>query len=156
MQVQSGNFTSIDLADSFAALYVWLRYSATRHLTWQRHYNTQPRILAGAQDNLTRAITAAHGKLSGEPQEWVRLMLGTVGRGGDGQKIRDEILNIMHRNKIPEKKVGSDFPCVSRWAATKGFGYRTSSNAVVSGVDVIFCCDCFPRTLVYTYINQAK
>lgn len=43
---------------------------------------------------------------AGEAQEWVRMMLTTVGRGGDGQKIRDEILNIMHRNKIPEKKVG--------------------------------------------------
>jgi hypothetical protein len=31
-------------------------------------------------------------------------MLSTVGRGGDGQAIRDEILNIMHRNRIPEKK----------------------------------------------------
>ena len=28
------------------------------------------------------------------------MMLSTVGRGGDGQKIRDEILNIMHRNKV--------------------------------------------------------
>ena len=35
----------------------------------------------------------------------VRLMLATVGRGGDGQKIRDEILQIMHRHHIPEKKV---------------------------------------------------
>ena len=34
----------------------------------------------------------------------VRLMLATVGRGGDGQKIRDEILQIMHRHHIPEKK----------------------------------------------------
>ena len=32
------------------------------------------------------------------------MMLTNVGRGGDGQKIRDEILNIMHRNNIPEKK----------------------------------------------------
>ena len=34
-----------------------------------------------------------------------RLMLGTVGKGGDGgqgQQIRDEILNIMHRNDIKE------------------------------------------------------
>lgn len=31
-------------------------------------------------------------------------MLTTVGRGGDGQKIRDEILHIMHRNHIPEVK----------------------------------------------------
>lgn len=32
-------------------------------------------------------------------------MLGMLGRGGDGQKIRDEILNIMHRNNIKELKV---------------------------------------------------
>lgn len=31
-------------------------------------------------------------------------MLSTVGRGGDGQKIRDEILNIMHRNNVKEVK----------------------------------------------------
>lgn len=34
----------------------------------------------------------------------IRLALGTVGRGGDGQAIRDEILHIMHRNHIPEVK----------------------------------------------------
>ena len=31
-------------------------------------------------------------------------MLSTLGRGGDGQKIRDEILNIMHRHHIKEVK----------------------------------------------------
>lgn len=30
-------------------------------------------------------------------------MLTTVGRGGNAQAVRDEILNIMHRNKIPER-----------------------------------------------------
>ena len=34
----------------------------------------------------------------------MRLLLAQVGRGGDGQAIRDEILNIMHRNNISEKK----------------------------------------------------
>lgn len=53
------------------------------------HGRTHARVLAGP---------------AGEAQEWVRIMLTTVGRGGDGQKIRDEILNIMHRNNIPEKK----------------------------------------------------
>jgi alpha-glucan,water dikinase len=46
----------------------------------------------------------AHSKTTGEAQEWVRMMLGCVGRGGDGQKIRDEILHIMHRNHISERK----------------------------------------------------
>ena len=31
-------------------------------------------------------------------------MLNCVGRGGDGQRITDDILNIMHRHKIKEVK----------------------------------------------------
>ena len=39
-----------------ARIFVWLRYSAARKLTWQRNYNTQPRILGEAQQRLTHAI----------------------------------------------------------------------------------------------------
>ncbi len=39
-----------------ARIYVWLRYSASRQLTWQRNYNTQPRILGEAQKRLTDTI----------------------------------------------------------------------------------------------------
>ena len=45
-----------------------------------------------------------HGKTGGEAQEWVRSMLATCGRGGNAQAVRDEILNIMHRNHIGEKR----------------------------------------------------
>lgn len=45
-----------------------------------------------------------HGKTGGEAQEWVRAMLSTCGRGGNAQAVRDEILNIMHRNGIGEKR----------------------------------------------------
>lgn len=31
------------------------------------------------------AHVQAHGKTGGEAQEWVRAMLGTVGRGGNAQ-----------------------------------------------------------------------
>lgn len=41
-----------------ARIFVWLRYSASRQLTWQRNYNTQPRILGEAQTRLTNAIAA--------------------------------------------------------------------------------------------------
>ena len=33
---------------------------------------------------------------------WVRLLLTTLGRGGEGQRVRDEILHIMHRNNLKE------------------------------------------------------
>ncbi|GLC33353.1 hypothetical protein PLESTB_000342400 [Pleodorina starrii] len=97
-------YYEIDVSAAMSRIFTWLRYSATRHLTWQRNYNTQPRILSAAQERLTNAIANAHGRTTGEAQEWVRAMLTTVGRGGDGQKIRDEILHIMHRNHIPERK----------------------------------------------------
>eukprot|EP00798_Chlamydomonas_sp_ICE-L_P029012 gene29012-32203_t len=97
-------YFEMDSADAMARIYIWLRYSSNRHLTWQRNYNTQPRILSAAQDRLTHTIADAHARTSGEGQGWVRAMLGTCGRGGDGQAIRDEILNIMHRNHIPETR----------------------------------------------------
>ena len=46
-----------DAADAAARLFVWLRYSSARKLTWQRNYNTQPRILGEAQARLTHAIS---------------------------------------------------------------------------------------------------
>ena len=55
----------IDVSDGFARIYAWLRYSATRKLTWQRNYNTQPRILSGAQDRLTGTIASTHSKTRG-------------------------------------------------------------------------------------------
>ena len=104
--VMSGSYgrSQEELASAMSRVYIWLRYSSTRQITWQRRYNTQPRILSAAQDRLTRTIMMAVGSLSGEAQQWARDCLGTVGRGGDGQKIRDEILNIMHRHKIKEVK----------------------------------------------------
>ncbi|RMZ55539.1 hypothetical protein APUTEX25_000122 [Auxenochlorella protothecoides] len=72
-------------------------------LTWQRNYNTQPRILGAAQERLTHTIAKVYSKTSGMSQEWARLLLTTVGRGGNAQAVRDDILHIMHRNHIPEK-----------------------------------------------------
>lgn len=87
-------------------LFVWLRYSSGRHLTWQRNYNVKPRELASAQSSLGFLLANTYVKYP-TLREPVRLMLGTLGRGGDGgsgQAIRDEILNIMHRNGIGEDK----------------------------------------------------
>lgn len=103
-QVQQGNLLGEGgLPEAMATIFVWLRYSSSRQLTWQRNYNTQPRILGHAQERLTNAIAQAHANTAGVAQEWVRLMLSCVGRGGNAQQIRDEILNIMHRNHIKEQ-----------------------------------------------------
>ncbi|GBD97615.1 MAG TPA: hypothetical protein ENG83_01570 [Nitrospirae bacterium] len=97
-----------DLADrvggdteGLALLYVWLRYSALRQLDWQRNYNTKPKELSHAQDRLTLKLADIY---INEPagRELIRLMITTLGRGGEGQRIRDEILNIMHRHHIKE------------------------------------------------------
>ena len=99
-----GASTDAQIVLQLRHMLVWLRYSAQRYLTWQRNYNVKPRELAGAQQSLTLALAAAVGS---HPQHapLLRSMLATMGRGGDGgdgQKIRDEILNIMHRHGIKE------------------------------------------------------
>jgi alpha-glucan,water dikinase len=88
--------------DSLALLFAWLRYSAIRQLDWQRRYNTKPRDLSHAQERLTRRLAAVYRMGNEQVRPWVRLMLTTLGRGGEGQRVRDEILNIMHRNNIKE------------------------------------------------------
>lgn len=93
-----------DDEDALALLFVWLRYSAIRQLDWQRRYNTKPRELSHAQERLTmRLANVWRSHPSASPRRfWARLMLTTLGRGGDGQRVRDEILHIMHRNDIKE------------------------------------------------------
>jgi alpha-glucan,water dikinase len=97
-----------DLVDSvkrdqegLAMLYVWMRFSEIRQLDWQRRYNTQPRELSHAQDRLTLKIAELY-RNEPESRELLRLVISTLGRGGEGQRIRDEILNIMHRHHIKE------------------------------------------------------
>ncbi len=92
---------------ALALLFIWLRFSAIRQLDWQRHYNTKPRELAHAQNRLTARLAELYANHP-PSRLWVRLMLGTVGQGGNrGQQVRDEILDIMHRHHI--KEVGGHF-----------------------------------------------
>ncbi|MFO0926218.1 MAG: PEP/pyruvate-binding domain-containing protein [Gemmataceae bacterium] len=94
--------------EALTLLFAWLRFSAARHLDWQRRYNTKPRELAHAQDRLTRRLAGVWAKGAAAVGQgvdaplWARLMLTTLGPGGDGQRVRDEILHIMHRNHIKE------------------------------------------------------
>ncbi|MBU0485911.1 MAG: hypothetical protein KKB30_15515 [Proteobacteria bacterium] len=95
-----------DNVEGLAMIFVWLRYSATRQLTWQRNYNTQPRELSHAQQRLTLRLVDLYLATSDPAcRELLRLILSTVGRGGEGgkgQQIRDVILQIMHRHRIKE------------------------------------------------------
>ena len=93
--------------EALATLFAWLRFSALRQLDWQRRYNTQPRQLTHAQDRLTQRIAQLHRTESHRTgpttRELARLLLTTVGPGGEGQRIRDDILRIMHRHGIKER-----------------------------------------------------
>ena len=57
--------------------------------------------LAHALDRLTGKLAETYVR---EPdgRALVRLMFTSVGRGGEGQRIRDEILEIMHRHHVKE------------------------------------------------------
>ncbi|MBW2163567.1 MAG: hypothetical protein JRF43_03735, partial [Deltaproteobacteria bacterium] len=88
--------------EGLALMFVWLRFSAIRQLDWQRNYNTQPRELSHAEDRLTLRLADYYTKEEPEGRKYIRLILTTMGRGGEGQRIRDEVLNIMHRLHIKE------------------------------------------------------
>ena len=87
--------------EGLALLFVWLRYSAIRQLDWQRNYNTKPRELSHSLDRLTQKLAGIYVRVPAG-REIVRLMFTSVGRGGEGQRIRDEILEIMHRHRVKE------------------------------------------------------
>lgn len=83
-----------------AAILVWMRYMATRQLTWNKNYNVKPREISKAQDRLTDILQHVY---TSHPQfrEFLRVIMSTVGRGGEGdvgQRIRDEILVIQRKN----------------------------------------------------------
>ena len=42
--------------DHMVYIYIWLRYSFSKQLTFQRRFNTQPRQLQGAQIQVTNEI----------------------------------------------------------------------------------------------------
>ncbi|EKX44106.1 hypothetical protein GUITHDRAFT_72452 [Guillardia theta CCMP2712] len=88
-------------------VFIWLRFSQIRQLSWQRNYNTKPRELSHASEQLNKLISWRWKNSGPIEREIFRLMLGCIGRGGsggDGQAIRDEILHIMHRHRLPESK----------------------------------------------------
>jgi alpha-glucan, water dikinase len=86
--------------DGLALIFVWLRFSAIRQLDWQRNYNTTPRELGHAMDRLTLKLADRYA--NEQERDLIRLILTTLGRGSNAQRVRDEILNIMHRHRIKE------------------------------------------------------
>ncbi|KAJ9563988.1 hypothetical protein OSB04_009148 [Centaurea solstitialis] len=84
-----------------AGLLVWMRFMATRQLTWNRNYNVKPREISQAQDRLIDLLQNVYGNYP-QYSELVRMIMSTVGRGGEGdvgQRIRDEILVIQKNNR---------------------------------------------------------
>ncbi|KAK1552116.1 hypothetical protein Q3G72_010601 [Acer saccharum] len=83
-----------------AGILVWMRFMATRQLIWNKNYNVKPREISKAQDRLTDHLQNIY-KSQPEYRELLRMILSTVGRGGEGdvgQRIRDEILVIQRNN----------------------------------------------------------
>lgn len=83
-----------------AGILVWMRFMATRQLTWNKNYNVKPREISAAQDRLTDLLQQIFLEQP-HNREIIRLIMSTVGRGGQGdvgQRIRDEILVIQRNN----------------------------------------------------------
>ena len=95
-------------------IYIWLKYSFRRILTWQRQFNTPPKDLQWSMHCLTFELTKRFSELYSLSQKNKKFCLSPkliikdscvlVGKGREnGQRIRDEILNIFHKFHISEK-----------------------------------------------------
>ena len=104
--------------DKWIWILIWLRYSFLRQLDWQRNYNTRPVLLSGAMAHLSDLLTGKYGDALKNENEYKNLInskssiikniLSLLGKGtGNGQEIRDEILKVMSRNKIPKTHLGN-------------------------------------------------
>ncbi|KAL1550865.1 alpha-glucan, water dikinase [Salvia divinorum] len=83
-----------------AGILVWMRFMATRQLIWNKNYNVKPREISKAQDRLTDLLQNVYKNFP-QYREVIRMIMSTVGRGGEGdvgQRIRDEILVIQRNN----------------------------------------------------------
>jgi alpha-glucan,water dikinase len=88
--------------EGLSLLFVWLRFSSLRQLDWQRNFNTKPSELGHAMDQLTLKLAARYAEASSGERQILRLMMTALGRGSNAQRVRDEVLNIMHRHNIKE------------------------------------------------------
>jgi alpha-glucan,water dikinase len=82
------------------ALFCWFRFMALRQLVWNNDYNIKPREISAAQARMTEGLSAIY-RQDPEYRDIVRLIMATIGRGGDGdvgQRIRDEILAVQQKN----------------------------------------------------------
>ena len=99
-------------------IYIWLKYSFRRLLTWQRQFNTPPKDLQWSMHCLTFELTKRFSELYTisknnknknkyfclSPKMIIKDSCVLVGKGREnGQRIRDEILNIFHKFHISEK-----------------------------------------------------
>ena len=98
-------------------IYIWLKYSFRRILTWQRQFNTPPKDLQWSMHCLTFELTKRFSELYSSSQKTeknkkfclspkviIKDSCVLVGKGREnGQRIRDEILNIFHKYHISEK-----------------------------------------------------
>jgi alpha-glucan,water dikinase len=83
------------------AMAVWFRFMALRQLVWNNDYNVKPREISAAQLKCTEQLARVH-RDDGSLRDVTRLIMATIGRGGDGdvgQRIRDEILAIQQTNR---------------------------------------------------------
>jgi alpha-glucan,water dikinase len=141
--------------EGLALLFVWLRFSALRQLDWQRNYNTKPRELSHAQQRLTSRVAQLYRDQPSQ-RGLARLMLTTMGHGGEGQRIRDEILEIMHRYGI--KEVSDIF--MEQWHQ-KMHNNTTPDDIVICEAYLAFLrsdgdADAFYRTLEQAGVTKSR
>ncbi|EAK88766.1 R1 like alpha-glucan water dikinase [Cryptosporidium parvum Iowa II] len=86
----------------WAWIMIWMRFNSLGVLDWQRNYNTAPRLLAQSAETASLTLISKWLEMP-QYRYQIRLIAQSIIRGGSrGQEVRDRILHIMHKNRIPE------------------------------------------------------
>ena len=99
--------------DNWIWILIWIRYSFIRQLVWQKNYNTKPSELGWSLNRLSVLLTKKFSECIQKEKPYrhlidckssiIKNILAMLGKGsGNGQAIRDRILDIMHKYRVPE------------------------------------------------------
>ena len=112
------NFDENTSNEKWIWILIWLKFSHEKKLDWQRNYNTRPIVLSDAMNKLSNNLTLKYSSIFQKEKLYnnlfystsslIKSILAQIGKGiGNGQAIRDEILSVMRKNKIPKNHINN-------------------------------------------------
>ena len=112
------NFDENTSNEKYIWILIWLKFSHEKKLDWQRNFNTNQIQLSESMNKLSLNLTNQYKIIYKKEKLYnnifysrtslIKNILSQIGKGMlNGQEIRDEILKVMRKNKIPKNHINN-------------------------------------------------